>query len=215
MERNLLSEIKKLIKSTCLNFIDEIAKRKAKHKVRNLLRTQKEILLELGAGSTRRDGWITIDTVESCDIVWDLKNGIPFPDESVSHLYSSHFFEHLSFKEGQRFLDECLRVLRPGGKFSICVPNARIYIDAYLSNADLDATTIPSIYEPAYNETTRIDYLNYIAYMDGNHNYMFDEENLTYILKSKGMRNVRLREFNISLDLIVRDYDSIYAEAEK
>jgi hypothetical protein len=51
--------------------------------------------------------------------------------------------------------------------------------------------------------------------MDGHHNYMFDEENLIYILKSKGMRNVRVREFNPSLDLKVRDFESIYAEAEK
>ena len=210
----MLSEFKRLIKPTYLHFKDEIAKRKAKHKVRYLLRTQKEILLELGAGSTVRDGWITIDTVESCDIIWDLRNGIPFPDKSVSLLYSSHFFEHLSFKEGQRFLDEFLRVMRPGGKFSICVPNARIYIKAYLRNADLDTNTF-SIYKPAYNETTRIDYVNYTAYMDDNHKYMFDEENLIYILKSKGMRNVRLREFNPSLDLKVRDFESIYAEAEK
>ena len=208
----MLSEFKKLIKPTYLHFKDEIAKRKAKHKVRYLLRTQKEILLELGARK-RRDGWITIDTEES-DIIWDLRNGIPFPDESVSQLYSSHFFEHLSFKQGQRFLDECLRVLRPGGKFSICVPNARIYIEAYLRNVDLDTNTFFDC-TPAYNHTTRIDYVNYIAYMDGNHNYMFDEENLIYILKSKGMRNVRLREFNPSLDLKVRDFESIYAEAEK
>ena len=207
--------IKRLIKPTYLHYKDEIAKRKAKNKVRYLLRTQKDILLELGAGTTVRDGWITIDTVESCDIVWDLRNGIPFPDESISQLYSSQFFEHLSFKEGQRFLDECLRVLRPGGKFSICVPNARIYIEAYLRNVDLDANALSNIYKPAYNQTTRIDYVNYMAYMDGHHKYMFDEENLIYILKSKGMRNVRLREFNPSLDLKERDFESIYAEAEK
>jgi predicted SAM-dependent methyltransferase len=206
--------IKRLIKPIYLIYKDEIAKRKAKNKVRYFLKNQKEILLEIGSRK-RRDGWITIDTKDGCDIIWDLRNRIPFPDESVSILYSSHFFEHLSFKQGQRFLDECLRVLRPGGKFSICVPNARIYIEAYLSNADLDANTFPSIYEPAYNETTRIDYVNYIAYMDGHHNYMFDEENLIYILKSKGMRNVRLREFSPSLDLEVRDWESIYAEAEK
>jgi predicted SAM-dependent methyltransferase len=202
--------MKKFIKPALLLYRDETAKLKARY----LLRTQKEILLELGAGTTVRDGWITIDTVESCDIVWDLRNGIPFPDETVSYLYSSHFFEHLSFKQGQRFLDECLRVLRPGGKFSICVPNARIYIEAYLRNVDLDTNTFFDC-TPAYNHTTRIDYVNYMAYMDGNHNYMFDEENLIYILKSKGMRNVRLREFNPSLDLKVRDFESIYAEAEK
>ena len=57
--------IKRLIKPTYLHYKDEIAKRKAKNKVRYLLRTQKWILLELGAGTTVRDGWITIDTKES------------------------------------------------------------------------------------------------------------------------------------------------------
>ena len=202
--------MKKFIKPALLLYRDETAKLKARY----LLRTQKEILLELGAGKRGLDGWITININKTADICWDLRNGIPFPDKTVSYLYSSHFFEHLSFKQGQRFLDECLRVLRPGGKFSICVPNARIYIEAYLRNVDLDTNTFFDC-TPAYNHTTRIDYVNYMAYMDGNHNYMFDEENLIYILKSKGMRNVRLREFNPSLDLKERYFESIYAEAEK
>jgi len=41
---------------------------------------------------------------------------------------------------------------------------------------------------------------------------MFDEENLVFILKSKGFRNVRLREFDPSLDMPERDIESIYAK---
>ena len=70
-------------------------------------------------------------------------------------------------------------------------------------------------YKPAYNQTTKIDYLNYIAYMDGEHKYMFDEENLLYILESKGFKNVHLRQFDPSIDQLARDSISIYAEAEK
>jgi hypothetical protein len=51
--------------------------------------------------------------------------------------------------------------------------------------------------------------------MDGHHNYMFDEENLLFILKSAGFRNVHVRQFNPDLDIKQRDYESIYAEAEK
>lgn len=71
------------------------------------------------------------------------------------------------------------------------------------------------IYRPAFNNTTKIDYVNYMAYMDGHHKYMFDEENLLFILKSAGFRNVRLREFSIDLDHKERDFESIYGEAEK
>ena len=51
--------------------------------------------------------------------------------------------------------------------------------------------------------------------MDGHHKYMFDEENLLFLLKSKGFRNVHLREFDPDLDLEKRDFESIYAEANK
>ncbi len=188
---------------------------KSKRYSNQLLKRKKEIFLEVGAGDKKGEhGWVTIDMSRNCDIYWDLRKGLPFPNESISKIYSSHFFEHLSFKEGQTFLDDCLRVLIPGGTFSICVPNARKFIEAYLKSDSLDNIYLIR-YKPAYNNTTKIDYINYTAYMDGQHKYMFDEENLIYILKSKGFRNVHLREFEPDLDLKKRDLESIYAEAEK
>jgi len=186
----------------------------SKIKIKKHLRKKEKIFLEVGAGNKKgSNGWLTIDVTKNCDIFWDLRKGLPFPDESINKIYSSHFFEHLSYKEGQGFLDECLRVLQLGGQFSICVPNAKIYIEAYLGS-ELDTNKYFG-WKPAYNNTTKIDYVNYTAYMDGQHKYMFDEENLIHILKSKGMKNVHLRDFDPSIDLKERDFESIYAEAEK
>lgn len=184
----------------------------SKMRIRYLIKEKQEIWLNVGSGNKGKNGWITVDITNNCDIFWDLSQGLPFPNESISKIYSSHFLEHLSFKEGQRFLGECLRVLVPSGTFSICVPNARLYIEAYLKSYPLDHFCK---YRPAYNNTTKIDYVNYMAYMDGHHKYMFDEDNLLFILKSLGFRNVHLREFNPELDLKQRDYESIYGEAEK
>ena len=69
-------------------------------------------------------------------------------------------------------------------------------------------------HKPAYNDTTKIDYINYTAYMDGHHKYMFDEESLLHILNAKGMKNARLRTFDPKLDMQERDFESIYAIAE-
>lgn len=184
-----------------------------KRNIRRILKEKEEVFLEIGTQEKGENGWLTIDRTGNCDIRWDLRKGIPFPNESISKIYSSHFFEHLSFGEGQMFLDECLRVLVPGGIFSLCVPNARIFIEAYL-NSDLDKNQHFG-YKPAYNDTTKIDYVNYIAYMDGHHKYMFDEENLIYILTSKGLKNAHLRKFDPDIDLKERDFESIYAEATK
>lgn len=185
----------------------------SKQKIKHILRQGKEVYLEMGSDQKGSNGWLTIDLTKSCDIFWDLRRGIPFPNESISKIYSSHFFEHLTFQEGQILLDKCLRVLISGGTFSICVPNARIYIEAYLKS-ELDFNKFCR-HKPAYNKTTKIDYLNYIAYMDGDHKYMFDEENLLHILELKGMKNVRLREFDPNLDLEKRRFESIYAIGEK
>ncbi|MES9873675.1 MAG: methyltransferase domain-containing protein [Candidatus Sedimenticola sp. 6PFRAG7] len=186
----------------------------SKSKIKHLLQANNSIYLDVGAGDKKgRDGWTTIDLTDNCDIYWDLNKGLPFPDESISKIYSSHFLEHLTFKEGQKFLDECFRVLLPGGAFSVCVPNSRMYIEAYLNSTSLDKDYFQ--YGPAYNQTTLIDYVNYTAYMDGHHKYMFDEDNLIYLLESKGFRSVRLRGFDPDLDLEFRDFESIYAESEK
>jgi predicted SAM-dependent methyltransferase len=182
--------------------------------IKELLNNGRPIMLELGSGSKEgANGWTTLDVVPGCDLYCDLTNGIPFPENTVEAIYSSHLFEHLTFKEAQALLDECMRVLVPAGRFSICVPNGRLYLQAYINNELLDRKQF--VYAPAFNDTTRIDYVNYIAYMDGVHKYMFDEENLIFILRAKGFTKVRLREFDASIDLKERDFESIYAEGVK
>jgi len=188
--------------------------RKTKLMIPLYLNKEKKIFIELGSGNKKgKNGWLTIDCRDKCDLFWDLNKGIPFPNESISKIYSSHFFEHLSYKEAQKLLDESLRVLIPGGKFLISVPNSKIYIDAYVKSS-LDKEKF-IVWNDAFNNTTKIDYINYIAYMDGVHKYMFDEENLLHILKVKGFNDVKLRVFDSQIDLKSRDYESIYAQGIK
>jgi predicted SAM-dependent methyltransferase len=171
---------------------------------------------EIGSGPKKGKGnWMTVDRCYGCDVICDLKKGLPYPKECLSKIYSSHFFEHLTYNEGQTFLKECLRVLKPDGIFSICVPNARIYLDAYVKNQMLPENNYFG-YTPAYNNTnSKIDYVNYIAYMDGHHKYMFDRENLINVLEKAGLREVKLRGFDSGLDKQERDFQSIYAEGKK
>jgi hypothetical protein len=60
-----------------------------------------------------------------------------------------------------------------------------------------------------------MDQVNYIAYMDQEHNYLFDKENLINTLKKIPFEKVNLRNFDESLDKKSRDSDSIYAVAIK
>jgi predicted SAM-dependent methyltransferase len=183
----------------------------SKKKIRYLIKDKKIIWLNIGSGDNIGEkGWTTIDITKNCDICSDIRYGIPFPDESVGKIYSSHFLEHLSIKEINNFLNECRRVLVAEGSLSICVPNARYYIEAYYkTNAEFKNGKIID------KRQAKLDYINQIAYMGGSHKYMFDEENILYLLRSNGFRKVHLRNFNPEIDLEIRDFESIYAEANK
>lgn len=96
------------------------------------------ILLEIGSGSKRGcNGWVTLDSREGADLYWDLRDGIPFPSQSIDMIYASHIFEHIPFLGLCALIKECYRVLKPEGKLSVCVPNSRLYINAYINGVSL------------------------------------------------------------------------------
>jgi predicted SAM-dependent methyltransferase len=213
---NLLKEVLRLNKRfVSEHFAAAKLKENTLKKIQEITAQGNDLKLEIGAGEKKgKNGWITLDMYAGCDIQWDLINGIPFPDNSISKIYSSHLFEHLTFKETAGLMKECLRVLKPEGQFLICVPNSRLYIEAYMKN-DTDFRKEHPFFQPAWNNTTKIDLINYIAYMDGHHKYMFDEENLLAVLEKNGFRNATFRNFDPEIDLKERDHESLYAEGVK
>lgn len=62
----------------------------------------------------------------------DLAYGVPFADETVDFLYSSHLLEHLPPSAGLNMLRDCYRVLRPGGVIRLCVPDLEKAVQFYL-----------------------------------------------------------------------------------
>ena len=170
------------------------------------------IKLELGSGSKKGDNGFTTVDINGANISWDLTNGIPLKDNSVDLIYSSHLLEHIAFKELILFLKECKRILKNNGVFSVCVPNAGYYLNAYFKGETFEK----NYYPPALIETgSKIDQINYMAYMDGAHKYLFDEENLINTLLTAGFKYAQLRKFDPHLDSKGRDYESIYALAKK
>ena len=176
----------------------------------SVLSRKKNIKLDLGTGERGKNGFTTV-ALEKGDLCWDLRRGIPLEDKSVDYIYSSHLLEHIPFRELILFLNECKRVLKDKGVFSVCVPNFRYYVDAYSKGKIYEN---PSYYKEAITDTSsKIDQLNYMAYMDQQHKYMFDEENLLNILINVGFRSVKLRSFDPFIDSKKRDFESIYAIA--
>jgi predicted SAM-dependent methyltransferase len=168
--------------------------------------------VEIGAGAVRgRNGWTTLDLALRADLYWDLRWGLPFRSESLEAVYSSHVMEHFAYPDLMKLLAEIRRVLKPGGVYSAAVPDAARYIDAYVNRGERPRCG----WKPALRSELPIDLVNYVAYMDGQHHYMFDMENLQHVLRLAGFREVHSRAFDPALDRAERDYASIYAVAVK
>ncbi len=85
----------------------------------------KPILLDLGVGDIKLEGWIGIDKYKSpvTDIVMNLDDAklkLPFKDNSVDEIRAYHFLEHID--NIFRLMNECYRVLKPKGHMDIITP---------------------------------------------------------------------------------------------
>jgi len=95
-----------------------------------------KVKLNIGSFTTMFwNGWINIDIINLSGFAQkykyifsnhDVSKRIPWPDNSVDLIYSSHFIEHLSGEEGDIFLSECKRVLKPEGIGRISCPDSEL-----------------------------------------------------------------------------------------
>jgi predicted SAM-dependent methyltransferase len=88
------------------------------------------IALNLGSSGSRipeaycGDGWeqINVDLVPPADVICDVRE-LKFDSESVDLVYASHILEHFYEHELFAVLREWRRVLKPGGKLIVRVPD--------------------------------------------------------------------------------------------
>jgi hypothetical protein len=85
--------------------------------------------VELGCGSHKREGFFGIDIAPgpAVDMVLDIEHdALPFADDSIDHVYSSHTFEHLVAAGSPIMtLREIMRITRHGGRVEIWTPHGR------------------------------------------------------------------------------------------
>ncbi len=195
------------------------------------IRELKALKLHLGCGPYIKTGWLNIDLVDSPPpllpdsegtqfVNYDLRLGLPLSDESAVMIYSSHFFEHLEYKQGIQLLKDCYRVLQRDGVFRIALPDFKTSFSAYLQSDEkhfnlYDIHDVMPELEPGTEAI--VDHINYGVYDNGEHRCIYDEEKIIKLLRGLGYRKVAESSYSPSIDPDepIRRRHSFYVEAVK
>lgn len=142
--------------------------------------------LHLGCGPKYLPGFVNIDgnLFSKIDLWLDVRNGLPFGPNSIDSIYSTHMFEHFYADELGRLLQECVRVLKPGGGVRLIVPNLESAIRAYSEGKNKWFDSFPRDFTSLGGR-----FSNFI-FCDGQHRAAFDFTYLDEVLREAGFREV-------------------------
>lgn len=122
----------------------------------------------------------------------DLRAPWKFPDNHFDAVFSSHFFEHLAFADGQHVLKECFRVLKPGGSIRFIVPSITEEIQVYhqlkKKGEPLAATRFAEVVN-VFHEPEQGSWwyrLYFKMYDKNSHKMFYDADSLAHYLHGAG-----------------------------
>jgi hypothetical protein len=185
----------------------------SRRKARALASAPGELRLHLGSGTHRLDGWVNVDILGmNADLLWDLRDGIPFPENSAKAIFLEHVLEHFVLADVLEILTACHRVLEPGGTVRIGMPNFGKYLQSYATDRGFIESERPG-------RPTPLLALAEVALFHG-HLSVWDGETSALVLKEAGFDDVRVCEHGDSAirpvpDATHRRTESVYAEATK
>ena len=126
-----------------------------------------EIKLNIGAGSTVIEGFTPIDRKLGTEAF-----PLPYADGSVDEIRASHILEHFTFGDAQKAMEEWSRVLKPGGRIRISVPD----VDKVLKD----------------ETPNRLFYLmGGQMHADDIHKSAYDRNRLTALMQQNGLRQIK------------------------
>jgi predicted SAM-dependent methyltransferase len=175
--------------------------------------------LHLGCGTNHLDGWVNIDGArkEGVDVLWDLRNGLPFEDNRATAIFGEHVLEHIPKEEAEALAREVRRVLEPGGVARFSVPDAERFLRSYAG--DREFLNHPEFPQPV---ETALERVNIMMRQDGQHLWAYDGEALSLMLQKAGFTRAVVQPFGVSahpnmqnIDAKQREFESLYVEGVK
>jgi len=147
--------------------------------------------LHIGCGERKLESFVNVDKEGNPDLKIDVRNGLPFPDESVDYVFSEHFIEHLTRDEGVFFLKEVYRVLKPAGVCRIATPDLDRSVQEYCDDSWRKAEWVERFdYEWIPNNCVMLN----ISFREWGHQYIYNEEDLRMVGNLSGFLLWRRQE---------------------
>ena len=190
------------------------------------LRKPKDLLVNLGCGPYgKAEGWINLDLSPGQEIYLrtDCRKTLPLADHSCQGIHVEMFLEHLDpCDEVPHFLAEIHRCLQAGGIARFIVPDAELYIRAYLSPG-WDAMNQISYGSEDWSKqySCKMEALNHVFQQGYEHYGGWDFERLRKLLANAGFNTVRRQAFGMGdfpsgpIDREYHRQNGLYVEATK
>lgn len=136
--------------------------------------------LNIGGGDKRLDGWLNVDLDPSADIVADVR-ALPQEDDSVDEAMAIHVLEHIPRWDAEKTVAEWRRVLKPGARLIVEVPDLLKCCEAILAGKD-DRMGMWGLFgDPSYQSELMV------------HRWAYSGEELAHLLKAAGFSRVRIQ----------------------
>jgi SAM-dependent methyltransferase len=157
-------------------------------------------------------------TSPSTSLHYNVLKGLPLDSNSLSGINMSHFFEHFSREDGLKILQECYRVLVPGGILRMSCPDLLVYAKAYVAR-DAKFYEIPLIRLACLYDglTTFGDRFISKAYDNDyiyGHKWFYDAESASELLKAASFKDVSERTVHESALPNIEDIEPGYRASE-
>ena len=194
-------------------------------KCKRKYRKSEDLKINFGSGTYTKPGFVNLDFTSTADVRLDLRKNMPLRSSCSTLVFSEHFVEHLSYPEGvEKHFSECFRILKPGGKIYISVPDTEWPLKDYVTGGISYLNAAKNNNWHHEDCTTFMEHINHhfrqrwrgFSYSHfENHRFAWDFETMTKKLDEAGFERIEKRKFNSELDSEHREIGSLFIVACK